>query len=142
MLRCEHHAALGGRRDTRVQGQPLRLGLVKRRNVTAPVTLTAGQTVTYTLTATNTGTQTWNATGTNFVKQGVYFNGPSDAIGAGQTEPLRFVLPNDVAPGQTVSIAVTILAPTTPDTYVQRNRLVKENVAWFAPVQDTTVTIT
>jgi uncharacterized membrane protein len=126
-------------KTTVVVGTPPALSAVYSNN--APLTLTAGQTVTYTLTATNTGTQTWNATGTNNVRLGVYFNGTSDAVGGWQTEPLRYVLPHDVAPGETVNITVTITAPSAPGTYILRNRLVKEYVSWFAPLQTTTVTV-
>jgi hypothetical protein len=53
----------------------------------------------YPITVTDIGTQTWFAGGTNPFKLGVYFSGNSDAIGDWTSEPVRFSLPNDVAPG-------------------------------------------
>ena len=72
---------------------------------------------------------------------GVYFDGTSDDIGAWATEPKRFALPNDVAPGASVTIQVTMTAPSAPGTYVLRHRMVKEFVNWFLPLQKTTVTV-
>ncbi|HEY2414854.1 MAG TPA: PQQ-dependent sugar dehydrogenase [Pirellulaceae bacterium] len=106
-----------------------------------PTTWKPGETKTYSITLVNTGSTTWNATGTNKVQLGVYFNGSSDNIGAWATEPKRFALPHDVAPGASVTIKVTITAPTAPGTYVLRQRMVKEFVNWFVPLQKTTVTV-
>ena len=120
-------------------GTPPTLSAVYSNNV--PLTVAAGQTVNYTVTVLNTGTQTWNAGGTNIVRLGAYFNGTGDGVGQWQSEPMRFVLPNDVAPGATAIITVTLTAPTAKGTYTLRNRLVKENVAWFTPLQTTTITV-
>ena len=108
---------------------------------TPPTSVPAGQTATYTMTVTNTGSQTWNATGTNPVHLGVYFSGNSDAVYDWTTEPRRYNLPNDVAPGASVTISVTITAPSTAGSYVLRQRMVKENVGWFTPLQTTNVTV-
>ena len=75
------------------------------------------------------------------MRLGAYFNGTGDGVGQWQSEPMRFVLPNDVAPGATATITVTLTAPTAKGTYTLRNRLVKENVAWFTPLQTTTITV-
>ena len=90
---------------------------------------------------TNTGTQTWSATGTTNVRLGAYFNGTSDAVGGWQTEPQRFNLPNNVAPGASATINVSLTAPSTAGTYTLRNRLVQENVSWFDDVLKSTVTV-
>jgi hypothetical protein len=105
------------------------------------MTWISGQPQTYSITVTNTGTQTWNATGPNPVHLGIYFNGSSDAIGAWASEPQRAALTTDLAPGQSETILVTVTPPSKPGTYVLRQRMVKENVAWFDQVQDTTVTV-
>jgi glucose/arabinose dehydrogenase len=109
--------------------------------VTPPTTWKPGETKTYSITLVNKGTKTWNARGTNLVDLGVYFDGTSDDIGAWASEPKRFSLPNDVAPGGSVTIQVTMTAPTAPGTYVLRHRMVKEFVNWFLPLQKTTVTV-
>lgn len=96
---------------------------------------------TYTVTLLNTGTQTWNATGTNQVRLGIYFGGESDAANAWTTQPQRFTLPNDVAPGQSVTLAVKPVMPNAVGPYILRARLVKENVAWFDYLQKSNVTV-
>ena len=106
-----------------------------------PTTLTPGQTVNYTVTVTNTGTQTWSTTGSTNVRLGAYFNGTSDAVGGWQTEPLRFNLPNNVSPGASATINVSLTAPTAAGTYTLRNRLVQENVSWFDDMLKTTVSV-
>jgi glucose/arabinose dehydrogenase len=110
-------------------------------STTAPSTWSPGQTQSFTTTLTNTGTQTWNAADPNAVHLGVYFNGNSDAIYDWTSEPIRFVLPQDVAPGASVTVTVTVTAPTTPGNYVLRQRLVKENVQWFDQLQATPVSV-
>jgi glucose/arabinose dehydrogenase len=107
----------------------------------APDTWLQGQSRTFTTTLTNTGTQTWSATGTNAVHLGIYFDGRSDAIYDWATEPARFVLPQDVAPGQTATITVTVTAPATAGNFVLRQRLVKEYVQWFDQLQATPVEV-
>ena len=106
-----------------------------------PTTLTPGQTVNYTVTVTNTGTTTWSTTGTTNVRLGAYFNGTGDGVGNWQSEPMRFNLPNNVAPGASATINVSLTAPTTAGIYTLRNRLVQEYVAWFDDLLKTTVTV-
>jgi fibronectin type 3 domain-containing protein len=106
-----------------------------------PTDVADGSTMSYPITVTNIGTQTWFAGGTNPFKLGVYFSGNSDAIGDWTSEPVRFSLPNDVAPGASVTINVAMPVPATPGTYVLRQRMVEENVAWFAQVSDTAVLV-
>jgi Bacterial Ig-like domain/Ig-like domain from next to BRCA1 gene len=110
-------------------------------STTAPSTWSAGQTQTFTTTLTNTGTQTWNAADPDAVHLGVYFNGNSDAVYDWPTEPVRVILPQDVAPGASVTVTVTVTAPATPGDYILRQRLVKENVQWFDQLQATPVSV-
>ncbi len=111
---------------------------------TVPTTWTRGETKTYSVTVTNTGTATWNTSGTNAVKLGAYFGTASDAVGAWTVEPKRIVWPtgvSSVAPGQSVTLSVTMTAPTTAGSYILRHRMVKENVRWFNEMLKTSVTI-
>jgi archaellum component FlaF (FlaF/FlaG flagellin family) len=110
-------------------------------STTAPSNWSLGQTQTFTTTLTNTGPQTWNASDPNAVHLGVYFNGNSDAIYDWPSEPARVVLLQDVAPGASVTVNVTVTAPSAPGSYVLRQRLVKENVQWFDQLQATPVTV-
>jgi archaellum component FlaF (FlaF/FlaG flagellin family) len=107
----------------------------------APATVLAGQSVDYQVTVTNTGSQTWLPTGTNLVNLGVYFAGASDAVGAWPAEPVRFGLTRSVAPGDSFTFNVHITAPTTPGTYVLRDRMVQEYVAWFDAMERINVTV-
>jgi len=102
-----------------------------------PVSWQAGQTKSYTITLTNAGAQTWHAAAPNAVLLGVYFNGTGDAPGQWTSEPARFALPTDVDPGESVTLAITVTAPTTAGTYVLRQRLVEEGVTWFDQLQKT-----
>lgn len=106
-----------------------------------PATWITGQTQTFTATIVNTGTGVWRAGGTNFVRLGAYFDGTSDTIGAWPTEPRRISLPNDVLPGQSVTLTVTATAPTTAGTYTLRMRMVAEGTSWFTPLHKTTVAV-
>ncbi|MDX1963091.1 MAG: PQQ-dependent sugar dehydrogenase [Pirellulales bacterium] len=107
-----------------------------------PATWTNLQGQSYSVTLTNTGTQTWNATGNNPVRLGVYFAGESDAPNSWPIEPKRISLPNDVAPGQSVTVTVQPNVPGTVGNYpFLRTRLVKEGVSWFDYLQKTPVTV-
>ncbi|WP_254510129.1 PQQ-dependent sugar dehydrogenase [Anatilimnocola floriformis] len=110
---------------------------------TAPAAVLKGQTVTFALTVTNVGTETWSYLGTNRVRLGVYFDGTSDAVGAWAKDPLRFTLPKNVAPGQSVTINVSIPTPATTGNVVLRARLVKEGTTptWFEPLLKTNVAV-
>jgi glucose/arabinose dehydrogenase len=125
-----------------LQSSPIAVGtLAATYQTTAPVSWQPGQTQTFTTTVTNTGTLTWKANDVGVVHLGVYFDGNSDAIGDWATEPTRFQLSNDVAPGASATVTVTVTAPTTAGNYVLRQRLVKEQFAWFTPLQTTNVVV-
>ena len=109
---------------------------------TPPTSWGLGATKVYNVSVTNTGTVTWLATGTNKVQLAVYTNGTSDAVGAWSTEPTRYALPNNVAPGQSVTIPVTLTARATAGTFTLRQRMVYENgPLWFGNVQTTVCTV-
>jgi hypothetical protein len=108
----------------------------------SPPTLWAGgAALNYSVTVKNVGTQTWNATGTNIVRLGVEFGTASDFPGDGWATDQRFFLPNDVPSGGTVTLNAAVTAPSTGGNYVLRNRMVKENVAWFDQIQKTGVVV-
>ncbi len=106
-----------------------------------PQSWNPGETKNYYVTVKNIGSQTWNAGGTNIVRLGVHFGTSSDIPGDGWVTDQRFFLPNDVPPGASATILVSVTAPTTPGTYVLRNRMVKENVAWFDQIQKVNVSV-
>lgn len=106
-----------------------------------PTSWATNQTVTYSVIVTNIGTQTWPASGINAVKLGEYFSGASDAPYTWPAEPKRFLLPGDVAPGQTVTLNIAVKAPATTGPFFLRVRMVQENIAWFDYFQKTAVTV-
>ena len=96
---------------------------------------------TYTINVTNTGTNTWNAAGPNEVRLGVHFGTTSDWPHDGWSTDQRFYLAHNVAPGETISVNVTVVAPVIIGSYVLRHRMLKENVAWFSQIQKANVTV-
>lgn len=108
---------------------------------TPPTGWALGETKTYSIKVTNTGTATWNAGGTNPVRLGVHFGTSSDFPHSGWATDERFWLPNDVAPGASVTLNVVVTAPATAGSYVLRHRMVKENISWFNDIQKTNVTV-
>jgi hypothetical protein len=126
-----------------LQATPVEVGMLAASYATnAPANWQPDQTQSFTTTVTNTGSVTWNAADPQGVHLGVYFDGSSDNIYDWQTEPVRFSLPNDVAPGGSATIVVTATAPTAPGNYVLRQRMVKEFVGWFSQLQKTNVVVT
>ena len=108
-----------------------------------PSKWTAGETRAITVTVRNDGGRTWPATGTNPVKVGYYWL--STSTGNRFDAPSRIALPRDVAPGQSVTLTLSITAPVYPTNYTLVLDLRKENEFWFrdkglAP-DDTQVTV-
>jgi hypothetical protein len=89
---------------------------------------------------TNAGSESWNAAGANNVRLSVSFGGASDYYWDYVTDQ-RFMLPADVAPGASATVAVTVTAPVVGGSYTLRHRMVKEAVAWFDQMQRTSVTV-
>jgi hypothetical protein len=106
-----------------------------------PTSWYAGQAQTYSITLTNTGTQTWNAGGSNPVRLGVSFGTSNDTAGVGWATDQRFSLPGDLAPGASVTLSLSVTPPAGTGSYVLRQRMVKEGLAWFEQMQKTSVTV-
>jgi hypothetical protein len=121
-----------------VAAQPV---LAARYSASPPTAWASGQSQTYAITLTNTGSQTWTAAGSNRVRLGVAFGTSSDTPGVGWATDQRFSLPADLAPGASVTLSLTVSAPSGAGSYVLRHRMVKEGVAWFAQLQRTNVTV-
>jgi uncharacterized protein YkwD len=109
----------------------------------APTTVSPGGTATYSVNVSNIGNTTWSAGGTTPVHLGIHFS--TKAGGWASTSfwvtDQRFALPNDVAPGASVTVNVTVTAPTTSGTYVLEEEMVQEGVAWFPQYFDSNVTV-
>jgi len=109
-----------------------------------PRTWRFNETKTYNVTVTNIGDQTWNATGANVVRLGMKFTMNSGQW-VGPITDQRFFLPHNVAPGATVTIAVTLTSPAPGGWYYPNNiraEMVKEQVKWYPRIADTPVSVT
>ena len=84
---------------------------------------------------TNTGNQTWNASGVNPVHLGIHFspNGGGAGMAVFSTDQ-RFSLPNDISPGGSVTIPVTVTAPTTTGPHDSRGRDGQRTVVLVPPM--------
>ena len=90
---------------------------------------TAGEVRSITVTVQNDGGRTWPATGTNPVRLGYYWL--STATGNRTDGPTKQALPFDVAPGQTITLTIPVVAPAWPTNYTMILDLWKENEFWF-----------
>lgn len=99
------------------------------RQTSVPRLWTAGQSRAVGVTIRNDGGRVWNAAGTNPVKVGYYWI--STATGNRFEGASKASLPNDVAPGQSVSLVLPINAPVYPTNYSLVLDLHKENEFWF-----------
>jgi DNA gyrase inhibitor GyrI len=109
-----------------------------------PSAFAAGATVTYSVAVTNNGTVNWPAGGSTPVHLGIHFatkGGGYSANASSWVTNQRFSLPNDLAPGQSATLNVTVTAPTTTGSYVLEYEMVQEGVAWFAQYLDSTVSV-
>jgi spore germination protein YaaH len=132
---------------TQAQSVPASVGSVQwAANFNAcstPRTWTKGQSQTYQITLTNAGTQTWTSTGANPVELDIHFTrtpGGSAQIGTWLNSYV-IVLPSDVAPGQSVTISVTVSAPSTAGAMYVEAEMFKNQQFWFAQWQPVSVTV-
>jgi hypothetical protein len=100
-----------------------------------PLDWAANQTQTYSVTLTNNGNQTWAAGSGNPVDLGVHF------INGGKVTDQRFTLPNDVVPGASVSLTISVTAPASSGPMTLEYEMVKEFQFWFSQVSDVAVTV-
>jgi hypothetical protein len=102
----------------------------------------AGETRTTTVTVQNDGGRVWNASGVDPVRIGYYW---IDNTTGKRMDGPRQPLPQDVAPGQVITLTFPMSAPTYPTNYTNVLDLYKENEFWFrdkglAP-DDTPITV-
>ncbi len=108
-----------------------------------PTTWTAGQSQIYSVTLTNTTSQAWTAGGSNPVQLGVHFASAGGGVSSGATwyGDNRIGLPADVAPGASVTLTVTLTAPSTTGNLVVEYEMVKQYQYWFTQYADVNVTV-
>ena len=109
----------------------------------APRAWTKGQSQAFQVTLTNTGTQTWNASGANPFKLNVHFSTRrgGSAYVSSWVKSYNLALTSDVAPGQTVTVNVTVAAPTTAGSYVVEAQVFKDHQFWLQQWQGVAVTV-
>jgi hypothetical protein len=95
-----------------------------------PISWTAGETKMINVTVANDGGRVWNAAGTDPVQLG--YKWVSNATGNTFPGATRVSLPNDVQPGQTVSLQIPVTAPVYPTNYTMSLDLYKQNEFAFA----------
>jgi hypothetical protein len=118
-------------------------------DVTAtPANWTNGQTQTYNVTITNTGTQAWPALGATPVHLGVHFasnGGGYGSSGYGTTSgwltDQRYTLLADMAPGATMTLTISVAAPSAAGNLVLEYEMVKEGQFWYKSFADAYVTV-
>jgi hypothetical protein len=71
------------------------------------------------------------------VHLGVHF-----IIGGNWATDQRFTLPNDVLPGQSVTLTISVTAPGTNGSMTLEYEMVKESQFWFSQVSDVAVSVT
>lgn len=110
--------------------------------VSPPVTWRTNEPLTYVVSLMNTGRDVWNSTGELQVHLAVYFGQeggvPPEAY---QSTDQRLALPEDVPPGASTSVSVTVTPPSDAGAYLLRHELVKEGVAWFGDGVQTPVRV-
>jgi spore germination protein YaaH len=106
-------------------------------------TWTMGQSQTFQVTLTNAGTQTWTAGGANPVELDLHFT--SRAGGSAQMSywlnSYIIALPSDVAPGQSVTVTVTIAAPSSAGSMYLEAQVFKDHQFWVQQWQGVAVTV-
>src|SRR5438309_1580015 len=105
----------------------------------APRVWALNQTATFSVTLTNTGNQTWPAAGASPVRLGLHFatagGGWAAQVASAYHQWLsdqRVSLPQDVGPGQSVTVSVTLTAPAVGNPIVLEGEVVKEQQFWFS----------
>jgi len=104
----------------------------------APRTWTKGQSQTFNVTLTNAGTQAWPSTGANPVELYIKF---VTTPGAAALNGYIIPLPSDVAPGQSVTVSVTVAAPNTTGNLYIAAQAFKNQQFWFAWAQNVAVAV-
>lgn len=91
--------------------------------------LTLNQTKTHHITVTNTGDLNWTTQEPNPFHLSYHWYQGNTLI---TFDGLRTVLPQSVAPGQSLALTATLQAPSTAGTYTLKWDMVQEAVAWFS----------
>ncbi|HEY8814877.1 MAG TPA: N-acetylmuramoyl-L-alanine amidase [Candidatus Dormibacteraeota bacterium] len=109
----------------------------------APAAWTRGQTQSVTVTVTNTGNIAWPSAGYNRVDLDVHFT-PQPAGSANRAAWLTnqaFSMPADLAPGNSVTLTVSVTAPAGAGSMYLEALMIKEHQFWFVQSASMPVTV-
>jgi hypothetical protein len=113
-----------------------------------PPNWAVNQTQSYSVTVTNSGNQTWPAGGTtpvvldvHFASVGGGYGTSGTGVGSGWLSEQRFSLANDLAPGASVSMTITVTAPASSGSLVLEYQMLKDRQFWFSQFADVNVTV-
>ncbi len=109
----------------------------------APRTWTHRQGQTFQVTLTNAGSETWTSGGSNPVRLNLHFTTVpgGTAKQASWLNSYNLNLPSDVAPGQSVTVTVTIAAPSTTGNMFLEAQVFKDHQFWLQQWQGVGVTV-
>jgi hypothetical protein len=128
----EHPFILAAKSAERRRPRPIRRAEVTVES--APAVAEAGRPLEAVVRIANTGTSAWQArsdNGIGHVRVGLQLlDAASRMI---DRDFARADLPRDVAPGESVQIAIACRAPAAPGEYELKCDLVAEGVTWFEP---------
>lgn len=105
-----------------------------------PAKLMAGETVTVTLTLRNSGVLTWRWGGGNPFRIGYHYYRNRRRLPMPTERDLRTDIPQDVLPGETITVDVQIALPLEGGNYTVELDLVQEGVTWFKDQQSPVLT--
>jgi N-acetylmuramoyl-L-alanine amidase len=108
-----------------------------------PLAWTKGQSQSVTLTVTNTGNQSWPSAGADKVDLDFHFT--TQAGGSAQLAhwltSKAYGLAADVAPGHSVTLTVTVVAPSTAGSMFLEAEMIKEHEFWFTQAGSVAVSV-
>lgn len=96
-----------------------------------PERMIAGETISVPLTLRNTGSLSWTRGGGNPFRLGYHYYRGRRQLAIPPLLDLRTDLPEDVPPGESVSLTARIALPTEPGNYTIELDLIHEGVDWF-----------
>jgi len=108
------------------------------------LTVRAGQSQAMSVTVTNTGNTSWNATAPNPVRISYHVFDSSGRLVV--WDGVRTMLATDLAAGESHTVQITFVAPTSPGTYSLNTDAVREGISWLSdygsPPAATRLTVT
>ena len=128
----EHPFIIATKSDARRRPRPVHRATIDLRSVAAEAV--AGAPLTAAVGVTNTGNVRWpaaSAEGFGHVQIGIQLLDAAARV----TDPdfVRWRLPRDIEPGDSLAAAISFAAPAVPGDYQLKFDLVAEGVTWFEP---------